>query len=59
METYQTALWNHLAAYANQRLGVFDQGTYRGKQYVRRLSSSSSRKRPSWKGSGVALLEAQ
>jgi hypothetical protein len=40
METYQAALWDHLAAYATQRLGVFDQGTYKGKQYPHILPSS-------------------
>lgn len=33
MKTYQTTLQEHLGIYAKERLGVFEQGTYKGREY--------------------------
>lgn len=33
MKSYKTALQEHLGRYAKERLGVFEEGTYKGKKY--------------------------
>src|SRR5438094_9661392 len=39
MTGYQATLQEHLARYAKRRLGIFEQGTYRGRPYSHVLPS--------------------